>query len=116
MLLARWLGLGSRFGNGNWSLGRGGGCRGCGRALARKLGSATQIPDQRPAAEDRDEGKKNQQDAEAGFHSGFYGDCQGLASGNCGFPLDPGGERAVGLVAEWQGVAGGAEFELWVIC
>ena len=83
-----------------------GGWGGRSRACSRKLGGAAQIPDQGPAADDGDEGEEDDEDAEAGFHGNRMG--SGLA-------LDAGGERAVGLVTERQGVAGRDELELGVI-
>lgn len=41
--------------------------------LARELGGITQIPDQRTAADDSDEGEKDKEDTKARFHTGFLG-------------------------------------------
>ena len=37
-----------------------------------ELGSAADVPQKRAAANDCDEGEKDEQDAEARFHSGFF--------------------------------------------
>ena len=65
---SRSIGWNGHFRLGNRRCGHGGGCR---RLLSRKLGRAAQVVNQPAAADDRDEGEEDEQNAEAGFHGGF---------------------------------------------
>ena len=59
--------------------------------------------------------EKTSRMARQDFMAVFYDDFGALASGNCGIPLDPCGECAVGLVTEGQGLTGRVEDEFGVV-